>query len=72
MLRLFPDRVEIAAGRYETTHPRRRTSSSYTPVPDIAAAPVASDAGAGDRPRPRRPTGSGPIPISPSITAGNA
>jgi len=67
VLRLYPERVEIAAGRYETTHPRRRPSPSYVP-PEVDAA-IASD----DRPRPRRPaTGSGPIPISPSITAGSA
>src|SRR5262249_35642461 len=70
VLRLFPDRVEIAAGRYETTHPRRRPSpgsSSYAPG-DVGPV-VASDANLpSDRPRPRRPTGSGPIPVSPSIT----
>ena len=73
VLRLFPDRVEIAAGRYETTHPRRRPAASYVP-PEIDAniAAAESNAAAGDRPRPRRPTGSGPIPISPSVTAGNA
>jgi len=76
VLRLFPDRVEIAAGRYETTHPRRRPSAaSYLPAPEIVAPPLAADpAGSslGDRPRPRPRTGSGPIPISPSITAGSA
>ena len=73
VLRLFPDRVEIAAGRYETTHARRRPAASYVP-PEIDAniAAAESNAAAGDRPRPRRPTGSGPIPISPSVTAGNA
>ena len=70
VLRLFPDRVEIAAGRYETTHPRRRPSASYVP-PEVDAN-IAAAENLGDRPRPRRPTGSGPIPISPSITAGSA
>jgi hypothetical protein len=66
VLRLYPDRVEIAAGRYETTHPRRRPSlSAYAPMPEVAG-PVASDVA--DRPRPRPRTGSGPIPISPTIT----
>ena len=72
VLRLFPDRVEIAAGRYETTHPRRRPSPSYVP-PEIDASVAAAEAGGADaRPRPRTRTGSGPIPISPSVTAGNA
>jgi hypothetical protein len=73
VLRLYPDRVEIAAGRYETTHPRRRPAATYTP-PEIDASIAAAEGGAApnDRPRPRPRTASGPIPISPSVTAGNA
>jgi len=63
VLRLFPDRVEIAAGRYETTHPRRRSTTPYV-APEVDAAAIDQNA----TPRPRRPTGSGPIPISPTIT----
>ena len=72
MLRLYADRVEIAAGRYETTHPRRRSSPAYVP-PEVEAAAIPADTNGGnDRPRVRRPTGSGPISISPSVTAGSA
>ena len=72
VLRLYADRVEIAAGRYETTHPRRRSSPAYVP-PEVEAAAIPADTNGGsDRPRVRRPTGSGPISISPSITAGSA
>ena len=67
VLRLYIDRVEISAGRYETTHPRRRPSSSYVPA-EVDASVAADASGNADRPRTRRPTGSGPIPISPSIT----
>jgi hypothetical protein len=68
VLRLYIDRVEIAAGRYETTHPRRRPSPAYVPA-EVDPSVIAAEAnGGGDRPRVRRPTGSGPIPISPSIT----
>jgi hypothetical protein len=70
VLRLYPDRVEIAAGRYETSHPRRRPSPSYVSA-EIDAG-MADVSGGGDRPRPRRPAGAGPIPISPSVTAGSA
>jgi hypothetical protein len=72
VLRLYADRVEIAAGRYETTHPRRRSPPAYVP-PEVDAAAIPADtAGGNDRPRVRRPTGSGPISISPSVTAGSA
>jgi len=73
VLRLYPDRVEISAGRYEATHPRRRPSSSYVPPEvDVSVSGPADTNGNNDRPRLRPPTGSGPIRIAPSITAGSA
>ena len=63
VLRLYPDRVEIAAGRYETTHPRRRPAATYTP-PEIDAEHRRrrERAAPNDRPRPRPRTGFGPDP----------
>ena len=67
VLRLYPDRVEIAAGRYETTHPRRRAPAAHVSAEVDTGTPSAS---LGDAvPRQVRRTGSSPI-RQPEMVAG--
>jgi hypothetical protein len=67
VLRLYPDRVEIAAGRYETTHPRRRAAVAQVPADvDTGAFSAALSDGV---PRAVRRPGSGPI-RQPEMVAG--
>jgi len=67
VLRLYPDRVEIAAGRYETTHPRRRVPAAHVSA-EVDTGTLSASLGDGV-PRQVRRTGSSPI-RQPEMVAG--